>query len=87
MKQKSEAYSKYYKDLNRLAELYKFRRKCEFLKYKLFLTAGSEYFFSTKLADFNYEGSSVSTFLAELQSLEVAYKDSSYARSVHKIFK
>ena len=76
VKQKSESYSQYYKDLNRLAELCKFRHKSEFLKYKLFQVARSEQFFAKNLADFNYEGRSVSDFLTQLQNLEVAYKNS-----------
>ena len=47
----------------------------------------SERIFATKLADFDYEGSSVSNLLAQLQNLEAAYKDSSNTQSVNEIFK
>ena len=54
VKQKSESYSLYFKDLNRLAELCRFKNKGEFLKYKLFLAARSEIFFATKFAEFRF---------------------------------
>ena len=50
VKQKSESYSLYFKDLNRLAELCRFKNKGEFLKYKLFLAARSEIFFCHKIS-------------------------------------
>ena len=58
-----------------------------FLKYKLFLAARSEQFFATKLADFDYEGSSPNNLLTQLQTLEIAFKDSSIVQSVHNVFK
>ena len=88
VKQKSESYNQYFKDLNRLVELCRFRhRKSEFLKYKLFLAACSEIFFAIKLADLDYEHSTPKDLLTQLQTLEVAFKDSSTVRSVHNMFK
>ena len=58
-----------------------------FLKYKLFLAAPSEQLFATKLVDFDYEGISPNNLLTQLQTLEIAFKEPSTVRSVHKVFK
>ena len=75
-KLKTENYNNFFKDLNRLAELCEFGNKDEFLKYKLFLAARNERFFTAKLADFDYEANTVGDLLIQLQNLEAAYLDS-----------
>ena len=85
-KLKTETYSNFYKDLNRLAELCDFSNKEEFLKYKLFLAARNEPFFTVKLADFDYATNTVGDLLTQLSNLEAAYIDASQAtQSVKKI--
>ena len=84
-KLKTENYNNFFKDLNRLAELCEFGNKDEFLKYKLFLAARNEQFFTAKLADFDYEANTVGDLLIQLQNLEAAYLDSSGIQPVNKI--
>ena len=76
-KKKDESYNIFYKDLNRLAELCDFSNKEEFIKYKLFLSARHEPFFSMKMADFDYHNNTVGDLLVQLSNLEAAFIDSS----------
>ena len=53
----------YFKDLNRLGEACKFKNKSEFLKFKLFLAAKNETYFTSKLADFDYHNKTAKELL------------------------
>lgn len=75
VKSKDESYNIFFKDLNRLAEFCDFGHKEEFLKYKLFLAARSESYFTAKLSDFDYHSSTVGDLLAMLSNLEAAYQE------------
>ena len=65
-----ESYNVFYKELNRLAELCDFKNKDEFLKYKLFLAARKEPYFTAKFADLGYKKCTVKSLLTQLTNLE-----------------
>ena len=85
VKTKSETYNMFFKDINRLAELCDFDNKEEFLKYKLFLAAREEAYFTAKLSDFDYHGNTVGDLLSVLSNLEAAYREQKVELEVHKI--
>ena len=70
--------------MNKLAEFCDFTNKEEFLKYKLFLAARGEPYFTAKLSDFDYHGSTVGDLLAVLSNLEAAYQEQK-VEVIHKI--
>ena len=87
VKSKDENYNIFFKDLNRLAEYCDFEHKEEFLKYKLFLAARGESYFTAKLSDFDYHDSTVGDLLAMLSNLEAAYREQKVETGVHKVKK
>ena len=58
-----------------LAEFCDFTNNEELIKYKFFLAASSEQFFTAKLSDLDYHGCTVGDLLAILSNLEAAYKE------------
>ena len=63
--------------MNRLAELCKLDHKVDFIKYKIFLAAHNEKFFTAKLADFDYYANTIGAFLARFRDLLAFYDNSS----------